>query len=675
MSSSDPDKKIAKKIEALRDKIRHHEYLYYVLDAPEISDADFDKLMNELKRLEAEHPELITPDSPTQRVGGKPREGFVKAKHSSPMLSLDNAYSEEELRDWERRVHELTGRTDLEYMCELKLDGMSLALVYSDGSLERGITRGDGSVGEDVTLNVRTVRSIPLSISNDKLKKAGIPADFEVRGEMLMPLAAFRKMNEERERQGLQVFANPRNFTAGTVRQLEPSITAQRRMDFFAYFLLRDGQTFFDRQSKAMDAMELTGFKVNPNRKLAKNLEEVWKFIQSWKEKRESLPYEIDGIVIKVDRTAWQRELGFTGKAPRWAIAYKYAARGAVTQIEDILVQVGRTGKLTPVAALKPVPIGGTTVARATLHNMDEIERLGVKIGDWVEVERGGDVIPKVVKVVDDKEHPRGHKQFEMPGHCPVCGGNVVRTPGEVDHRCVNANCPAKLQGTILHFASRHVMDIDGLGEVLVNQLTERGLVKNVADLYKLTKDNLLELERMGEKSAENVLAEIEASKKLPLERIIYGLGIRFVGERTAQFLAAHFGSLDAIMKASAEELEEVNEVGPRIAESIVEFFADEHNRKLVSDLRKAGLTFSGQKKEKGTKLAGKTFVLTGTLARHTRDEAKKMIEDAGGRVSGSVSKKTDYVVAGSDAGSKLDKARELGVSVIGEEELERLMG
>ena len=677
MSSSDPDKKIEKKIEALREKIRHHEYRYYVLDDPEVSDADFDALVNELKRLEAEHPELITPDSPTQRVGGKPREGFVKAKHSSPMLSLDNAYSEEELRDWERRVHELSGRTDLEYMCELKLDGMSLALVYSDARLERGITRGDGSIGEDVTLNVRTVRSIPLSISKDKLKKAGIPADFEVRGEMLMPLAAFRKLNEERERQGLATFANPRNFTAGTVRQLEPSITARRRMDFFAYFLLKDGQTFFDRQSKAMDALELVGFKVNPNRKLAKNLDEVWKFIQSWEAKRESLPYEIDGIVVKVDRTAWQRELGFTGKAPRWAIAYKYAARGAVTQIENIVPQVGRTGKLTPVAWLKPVPIGGTTVSRATLHNMDEIERLGVKIGDWVEVERGGDVIPKVVKVVndDDKEHPRGHKQFEMPAHCPVCGGNVVRTPGEVDHRCVNANCPAKLQGTILHFASRHVMDIDGLGEALVNQLTERGLVKNVADLYKLTKTGLLQLERMGEKSAENVLAEIEASKKLPLERVIYGLGIRFVGERTAQFLAEHFGALDAIMKASAEELEEVNEVGPRIAESIVEFFADEHNRKLVSDLRKAGLKFTGQKKEKGTKLAGKTFVLTGTLARHTRDEAKKIIEDAGGRVSGSVSKKTDYVVAGSDAGSKLDKARELGVSVIGEEELEELVG
>jgi DNA ligase (NAD+) len=666
---------IQKKIEALRDKIRHHEYLYYVLDAPELSDADFDKLMNELKRLETEHPELIMPDSPTQRVGGKPREGFVKAKHSSPMLSLDNAYSEEELRDWERRVHELSGRTDLEYMCELKLDGMSLALVYSDARLERGVTRGDGNIGEDVTLNVRTVRSIPLSIAKDKLKKSGIPADFEVRGEMLMPLVAFRKLNEEREKQGLAVFANPRNFTAGTVRQLEPSITAQRRMDYFAYLLLKDGQTFFDRQSKAMDALETAGFKVNPNRKLAKDLDEAWVFIQAWEGKRDSLPYEIDGIVIKVDRTAWQRELGFTGKAPRWAIAYKFAARGSVTQIEDILVQVGRTGKLTPVAALKPVPIGGTMVSRATLHNMDFIDQLGVKIGDWVEVERGGDVIPKVVRVVEDEKHPRGHKQFAMPEHCPVCGGNVVRTEGEADHRCVNANCPAKLQGSILHFASRHVMNIDGLGEALANQLTERGLVRNVADLYKLTSDDLLKLERMGQKSAENVLNEIEASKKLPLERVVYGLGIRFVGERTAQFLAEHFGSLDAIMKATAEELEEVNEVGPRIAESIVEFFADEHNRKLVGDLRKAGLTLTGQKKAKGTKLAGKTFVLTGTLERHTRDEAKKMIEDAGGRVSGSVSKKTDYVVAGSDAGWKIDKARELGVAVSGEDELEGLLG
>jgi len=665
---------VEKKIDALREKIRYHEHRYHVLDDPEISDAEFDALMNELKRIEAEHPELITPDSPTQRVGGKPREGFVKAKHSSPMLSLDNAYSEEELRDWERRVHELSGRADVEYMCELKLDGMSLALRYAGGQLERGITRGDSSEGEDVTANVRTVRSVPLSVAKERLKKAGLPPDFEVRGEMLMPIAAFKKLNEEREQQGLATFANPRNFTAGTVRQLDASITAQRRMDYFAYMLLKEGRTYFDRQSKAMDVLASVGFKVNPNRKLVKHLDDAWKFIQSWEGKRESLPYEIDGIVIKVDRTALQEELGFTGKAPRWAIAYKYAARGGVTIVEDIVPQVGRTGKLTPVAWLKPVPIGGTMVSRATLHNMDFVEELGVKIGDWVEVERGGDVIPKVVKVVEDRDHPRGHKSFEMPQHCPVCAGNVVRTEGEADHRCVNANCPAKLQGTILHFASRHVMDIDGLGEALVNQLTERGLVKNVADLYKLTKDDLLNLERMGDRSAENVLGEIEASKKLPLERVIFGLGIRFVGERTAQFLAEHFGSLDAIMKASAEQLEEVNEVGPRIAESIVEFFGDEHNRKLVGDLRKAGLTFTGRKREKGTKLAGKTFVLTGTLARHTRDEAKKLIEDAGARVSGSVSKKTDYVVAGADAGSKLDKARELGVAVIGEEEMEKLV-
>ncbi|HWZ83639.1 MAG TPA: NAD-dependent DNA ligase LigA [Terriglobales bacterium] len=669
-----PPAALIKKLEALRDKIRHHEYRYYVLDDPEVSDAEFDKLMNELKKLEAEHPELIRPDSPTQRVGGKPREGFVKAPHSSPMLSLDNAYNEDELRDWERRVHDLTGRTEIEYMCELKLDGMSLALHYQHGQLQRGITRGDGSIGEDVTANVRTVRSIPLSLPKDKLKKAGIPEDFETRGEMLMPTAAFRKLNEERERQGLATFANPRNFTAGTVRQLEPSITAQRRLDYFPYMLLQDGRTYFDRHSKTMDALEAAGFKVNPNRKLAKNLDEVWKFIQTWEAKRESLPYEIDGIVIKVDRTAWQLELGFTGKAPRWAIAFKYAARGGVTQIENIVPQVGRTGKLTPVAWLKPIAIGGTTVSRATLHNMDFIDELGIRVGDWVEVERGGDVIPKVVKVVEDKDHPRGHKNFVMPEHCPVCGGNIVRTEGEADHRCVNANCPAKLQGTILHFASRHVMNIDGLGEALVNQLSAAGLVKNVADLYRLTKDDLLKLERMGDKSAENVLGEIEASKKLPLERVIYGLGIRMVGERTAQFLAEHFGSLDAVMKATAEELQQVNEVGPRIAESIAEFFSDEHNRALVNDLRKAGLTLTGQKKEKGTKLAGKAFVLTGTLARHSRDEAKKLIEDAGGRVSGSVSKKTDYVVAGSDAGSKLDKARELGVTVINEDDMEALV-
>ena len=670
-----PKKDIEKTIASLREQIRHHEYLYYVLDQPQISDAEFDKLMQQLKDLEAEHPALITPDSPTQRVGGKPREGFVKVPHSSPMLSLDNTYNEEELRAWERRVHELSGRGDVDYVCELKLDGMSLALVYEDGKLARGITRGDGSVGEDVTLNVRTVRSVPLSISKEKLKKAGIPADFEVRGELLMPLAAFKKMNDEREARGLSQFANPRNATAGTVRQLESKVTAERRLDYFSYMLLENGRTYFDRHSKTLDALDAAGFKVNPNRRLVNTIDEVWAFIGQWEGKRDSLPYEIDGIVVKVDRTSLQDELGFTGKAPRWAIAYKYAARAGITKLEDIRVQVGRTGKLTPVAMLAPVLIGGTTVRNATLHNMDEIERLGVKIGDWVQVERGGDVIPKVAKVIEDKDHPRGTRVFEMPENCPVCGTKVVRTEGEVDYRCVNANCPAKLRETILHFASRGVMNIDGMGDALVNQLTERGLVKNVADIYKLTKPDLLSLERMGDKSAQNILDEIENSKKLPLERVIYGLGIRMVGERTAQFLAEHFGSMQALETAGVEELQEVNEVGPRIAESIVEFLRIAANRKLVDRLREAGLTLTGQKKKRGTTLAGKTFVLTGTLAHFTRDAAKKMIEDAGGKVTGSVSKKTDYVVAGADAGSKLEKAKELGVSVIDEKEMARLLG
>jgi DNA ligase (NAD+) len=665
-----------KKIEALREKIRHHEHLYYVLDDPKLSDADFDKLMQQLKDLESEHPALVTPDSPTQRVGGKPREGFVKVPHSSPMLSLDNTYNEEELRDWERRVHELTGRSDVDYVCELKLDGMSLALIYEDGKLVRGVTRGDGSVGEDVTLNVRTVRSIPLSIPKERLKKAGIPSDFEVRGELLMPTASFRKINEERERAGLPTFANPRNFTAGTVRQLDPNVTAERRMDYFPYILLQNGRTYFDHHSKTLAALDAAGFKVNPNHKLVRSMDEVWAFIQQWEEKRDSLPYEIDGIVVKVDRVGLQDELGFTGKAPRWAIAYKYAARAGITKLESVRWQVGRTGKLTPVAELVPVAIGGTTVRNATLHNVDEIERLGIKIGDWVQVERGGDVIPKVAKVIDDdeKDHPRGKTEIEIPEKCPVCGNKVVRTEGEVDYRCVNANCPAKLLGTILHFASRGVMNIDGMGDALVTQLTERGLVKNVADIYKLTKADLLSLERMGDKSAQNILDEIDNSKKLPLERVIYGLGIRMVGERTAQFLAEHFGSMEALEQAGVEELQNVDEVGPRIAESIVEFFSIPANRKLVERLGEAGLAFKGKKKERGTKLAGKTFVLTGTLRKLTRDEAKKMIEDAGGKVTGSVSKKTDYVVAGADAGSKLDKAKELGVAVIDEEGMEKLL-
>ncbi len=669
MSSS---KDVRQKIDGLRDKIRYHEHRYYVLDDPQISDAEFDRLMNQLKALEAEHPELVTRDSPTQRVGGKPRDGFVKVPHSTPMLSLDNAYSEDELREWERRLHELSGESSVNYVCELKLDGMSLALRFEAGNLALGITRGDGTVGEDVTLNVRTVRSVPLTIPAKTLAKAALPADFEVRGELLMPLSAFQRMNDEREQQGLPKFANPRNATAGTVRVLEPNITAQRRLDFFSYALFRNGRTIFERHSEMLKALETAGFKVNPNHRLVHNLDQVWDFINEWEAKRDSLPYEIDGIVIKVDRIALQEELGYTGKAPRWAIAYKFAARSGITQIEDIVVQVGRTGKLTPVASLKPVPIGGTTVSRATLHNMDEIDRLGVRIGDWVSVERGGDVIPKVVKVLEDRS--RGHREFHMPARCPVCGGHVVRAEGEADHRCVNANCPAKLRESIRHFASRGVMNIEGMGDALVNQLVEHGLVKDVADIYQLRETSLHTLERMGKKSAQNILDEIESSKKLPLERVIYGLGIRFVGERTAQFLAEAFGSMDALMNANEEELQQVNEVGPRVSASIREFFAEPKNVALVARLRDAGLTFKGHKKRRATTLAGKTFVLTGTLERHSRDEAKKLIEDAGGRVSGSVSKRTDYVVAGTEAGSKLDKARQLGVAVIGEKDMEELV-
>jgi len=670
-------KSVQTRIDALRDKIRYHEHRYYVIDDPEISDAEFDRLVNELKKLEAEHPELITPDSPTQRVGGKPREGFVKVEHSSPMLSLDNAYNEQELRDWERRVHELSGEKNVEYVCELKMDGLSMALRYERGRFVRGITRGDGTTGEDVTENIRTIRSVPLFTDP---KKARIPADFEVRGEVIMPRKAFERMNEDRERQGLAKFANPRNAGAGAVRVLDPNITALRRLDFYAYFLLVEGQVYGKEHWQDLEALNAAGFKVNPKRRLAKSLDQVWSFIQEWEEKRDSLPYEIDGIVVKVNRLALWAELGFTGKAPRWAIAYKYAARAGVTKIEDIKVYVGRTGKLTPVAWLQPVPIGGTTVSRATLHNIDEIERLGVHVGDTVQVERGGDVIPKIVKVV---EHGRTEQKFHMPKRCPECAGHVVRVEGEADHRCVNANCPAKLRESALHWASRGVMNIEGMGDALVNQLVDRGLLRSVADIYDLTKEKLLTLERMGDKSAQNVLDEIDRSRKLPLERVIYGLGIRFVGERTAEFLTQHFGSLDDLMAAatvseqtvSLEKLEEVEEVGPRIAASIREFFLESKNRELVERLRKAGLQFKGKKKERGTKLAGKTFVLTGTLAKYSRDQAKKMIEDAGGKVSGSVSKKTDYVVAGAEPGSKLDKARELGVNVINEDAMEELLG
>jgi DNA ligase (NAD+) len=673
------------KTEALREKIRHHEHLYYVLDAPELEDADFDALMRDLKEIEAQHPEWITPDSPTQRVGGKPKEGFLKVAHSRSMLSLDNVNTPEELADWDRRVRSLAGDAEIAYVTELKLDGLSLALHYTSGSsggavLARAITRGDGTIGEDVTSNVRTIRSVPLVISAEKLKKSRLPVPFEVRGEVVMPMAAFLKMNQEREALGQSPAANPRNAAAGTIRTVEPNIVAQRRLDFYGYFALQmtpgtEGENAFATQLETLDALTAAGFRVNPHREAFKTLDQLQTFVARAEEQRASLGYEIDGVVIKVNSTALQKRLGFTGKAPRWAVAYKFTARGGITRLEDIAVQVGRTGKLTPVAVLSAVAIGGITVTRATLHNADEIERLGVKIGDFVRVERGGDVIPKIVEVVEDKDHPRGHKRFHFPAHCPVCGSEIVRTEGEADYRCVNVDCPARLRESLLHFASRGVMNIDGMGEAVVVQLMERGLVHSIADLYSLTSDKLLTLERIGQKTADALIAEIEQTKKAPLDRVLFGLGIRFVGERTAQLLADAFGSMDALLTAMTEELERVQEVGPRVAAAVHEFFAEERNRELIERLRKAGLTFTAVRRKRSAKLEGLTFVLTGTLPTLTRDEAKDRIEASGGRVSGSVSKKTSYVVAGEEAGSKLDRARDLKVPVIGEAELLEMLG
>jgi DNA ligase (NAD+) len=673
------------KTEALREIIRHHEHLYYVLDAPEVEDAEFDTLMRELKEIEAKHPEWITPDSPTQRVGGKAKEGFTKVAHSRPMLSLDNVNTPEELADWDRRVRSLAGDAEIAYATELKLDGLSLALHYTPGPhggavLARAITRGDGTIGEDVTGNVRTIRSVPLSISAEKLKKSGLPVPFEVRGEVVMPMAAFLKMNQEREALGQSPAANPRNAAAGTIRTIEPNIVAQRRLDFYGYFALQlapgsEGESAFATQVETLDALTAAGFRVNPHREALKTLDQLQAFVAKAEEQRASLGYEIDGVVIKVNSTAVQKRLGFTGKAPRWAVAYKFTARGGVTRLEDITVQVGRTGKLTPVAVLSAVQIGGITVTRATLHNADEIERLGVKIGDFVRVERGGDVIPKIVEVVEDKDHPRGHRKFHFPAHCPVCGSEIVRTEGEADYRCVNVDCPARLRESLLHFASRGVMNIDGMGEAVVVQLMERGLVRSIADLYALTSEKLLTLERIGQKTADSLIAEIERTKKAPLDRVLFGLGIRFVGERTAQLLADAFGSMDALMAAAPEELERVQEVGPRVAAAVHEFFAEERNRTLIERLREAGLTFAAEKRRRSAKLEGLTFVLTGTLPGLTREDAKERIEASGGRVSGSVSKKTSYVVAGEEAGSKLDKARDLKVPVIGEAELLEMLG
>ena len=651
----------AAEIQTLREDLRRHEHLYYVLDQPEISDAEYDALMRRLQELETRHPELATPDSPTQRVGGKPREGFVKVPHSSQMLSLDNALNEAELRDFDRRVRDLLAGEPYRYVTELKMDGLSMAVHYRDGRFTQAVTRGDGLVGEDVTENARTIRSLPLRVKS-------APEAFEVRGETVMNRRAFEHLNAERDQRGLSRFANPRNAAAGSLRVLEPQITASRRLDYYTYFLLADGRPAFESHWQSLEELTRMGFKVNPNRRLCDGLEDVLAFCAEWEARREQLPYEIDGVVLKVDSVEQQRRLGFTAKAPRWAIAYKYPARQAVTTVEGIEVQVGRTGALTPVAHLKPVEVSGVTVARATLHNEDEIERLGLEIGDDVVIERSGDVIPKVVRV-----HAQGsyRKKFRMPAECPVCGGAIVREEGEAASRCINTNCSARLKESILHFASRHVMNIDGVGDALVDQLVDRAIVTNVADLYGLTADRLMDLERMGKKSAGNIVRNIENSKKNPLPRVLTALGIRFVGERTAVFLAEAFGSMDAIAAASLEKLQQAEEVGPKVAESVFQFFREPRNRELVERLRAAGLQFTYEStRPKRGPLTGLTFVLTGTLSNMSREDATRLIEIAGGKVSGSVSKKTNYVVAGDDAGSKLAKARELGIPVLTESQL-----
>jgi len=677
MTSPDPAHRIAE----LRDQLRHHEHLYYVEDAPIISDAAYDALMNELKALEAAHPDLLTPDSPTQRVGGKPADGFQKVAHSRAMLSLDNAYSADELRDWDRRVRELAGTLPIRYVAELKLDGLSMALHYEidqsgQARLLRGLTRGDGQIGEDVTSNVRTIKSVPLAISSEKLQHSklelaeGVSLDgrsFEVRGEVVMPIASFRRLNEDREREGLAPAVNPRNAAAGTLRTLEPKIVAQRRLDFYAYFLLQSGEYLAEGQQATLDTLAALGFRVNSHRRTLSTVDELLEFIAQAEAQRETLGYEIDGVVIKVDSHATQLRLGYTGRAPRWAIAYKFTAQAAVTQVQSISVQVGRTGKLTPVAELAPVFVGGTTVSRATLHNADEIARLNLRLLSWVKIERGGDVIPKVVEVVVDAEHPQGTDLFEFPANCPVCGTPVQRVEGEVDFRCTNIDCPARLRESLLHFSRREVMNIEGLGEAIAIQLVDRGLVKSVADLYTLTEPQLLALERMGKKSATTLLAEIEASKQSGLARLLMGLGVRFVGVGTAQLLAAEFGSMEALQAASQQELERVAEVGPKVAAAVLEFFSNEKNRALIAHLASLGLKMTAEKRQRTAQLEGLTFVLTGTLPTLSREAAKEKIESAGGKVSGSVSKKTSYVVAGEEAGSKLTKAQELGVPILDE--------
>lgn len=662
---------IKKKIDELKSVIRRHDRLYYVQNAPEISDGEYDRMYRQLKDLEAEYPDLVTPDSPTQRVGGGPAKGFSTVKHIVPMLSMDNTYSAQEIRDFDNRVRKNLKGRKVEYVVELKFDGVSISLLYEKGAFIRGATRGDGENGEDVSANLKTIKSVPLAF-DDKVKK--IPVAIEVRGEVYMTKSAFGRINRGKEDEGEELFANPRNAAAGSLKLLDPKEVAKRGLNVFAWGIGHCEGMDFKKHMEVLEYLKDAGFKVNPHYKLCTGIEDVIAFCDSWESKKESLDFNIDGMVLKVNDISDREILGYTSKSPRWAIAYKFPAEKALTEVLDVVFGVGRTGAVTPVAILEPVQLSGTTVSRATLHNFDEVERLGVKIGDKVYVEKSGEIIPKVLSVAKEKRTGK-EKSIKIPGKCPVCGSGLVRDPEEVALRCENVACPAQIKETVLHFASRNAMDIDGMGEAIVDQLVDQGLIKDYGDIYALKTEDVMKLDRMAAKSAANLIEAIDKSRSNELSRLVYGLGIRHVGERAAWVLAEAFGSIDSIKKATVEELLNIRDMGPVAAGSVRDFFASEENLSVIKKLESAGLKVTPPKKDASAKLSGKTVVITGTLESMSRQEAEDIVRRLGGSASSSVSKKTDILVAGQEPGSKLEKARTLGVRVVTEEEFKKITG
>jgi len=665
---------IIKRIEELRDLIHQHDYYYYVLNEPKISDREYDLLMQELIELENKYPFLITPDSPTQRVGGEPTKEFPVVVHEVPMLSLSNTYSIEELYDFHRRVKEgLPEGEKIEYVTELKIDGVAISLKYRHGLFVQGVTRGDGTRGDDITNNLRTIRSLPLRLNFSEVKRKDFE-DIEVRGEVYMNRQDFEALNREREKLGEKLFANPRNATAGTLKLQDPKQVAERPLNIFCYYL-RSNTKELETQYENLKILKSLGFKVNPHHKLCFTIEEVIEFCKEWEEKRDTLPYDIDGVVIKVNSLRQQEILGNVAKSPRWATAFKFEAKKAKTKLKAITLQVGRLGTITPVAELEPVFLAGTTVSRATLHNFEEIQRKDIRVGDTVIIEKGGDIIPKVVEVVLDERSSKS-QPFEIPEKCPVCGTKLINPPGEVAYYCPNYDCPEQVKQRLVHFVSRGAMDIEGLGEAIVDKFVNLGFLYSPADIYRLKekRDELIKLEGFGEKSVDNLLKAIENSKNQPFERVLFALGIRHVGASVAKDLASHFKSIDELMKATPEELQQIPEIGETISQSIVDYFKDPKNLKLIEELKSFGLKFSTEKKVVSNKLAGKTFVITGTLKSMTRNEAKELIEKYGGRTSDSVSSKTSYVIVGDDPGSKYDKAKKLKIPILSEEEFLKII-